>query len=295
MTKPSRGAAGDASKFGQLIGQAFDAEVYRFIEQHLREKYPDYVLLKPSAHYKATRLEMLGGTLRQMDNIITPAHSQEPVALVEAKWLKDARHHNDKGAWILQLREVRKRYPTIRGVVANLAGYWTDSIGVMFQQEGQIRMVLVATDEEVYQTLQPHLDAYCQRHQLPSLRLEAAQVRKRLPRPRELVDFLVDLAQSGTLAQVAQTWFHFPRRQSAEGDFLTGGSLVKQALDAILQPLPDAPTITRFEIALHVSTGNLIYREFVDLEEAIQFLQLYHRNPEAILRIITPRDRHDLR
>jgi hypothetical protein len=291
--KKSKEVQSSASKFGQLIGQAFDSQVYRLIERHLQENHPEYILLSPSDGRKLTRLEMMGGTMRQMDNVIVPVNSQEPVALFETKWLKDARHHNDKGAWILQLREIRKRYSTIRGIVANLAGYWTESVGVMFEQEGQIRMVLVATDEEIYQTLQPHLDAYCEQHQLAPLPLKASELRLRLPRPGDLASFLNHMIQTSILESLATSWFDFPRRTDSLGHILTGGDLIRQVMDEFLAPLPTHPAVTRFEIALHISTGNLIYKEFVDIEEALQFIQLYHRNPDAILRVITPRPHQD--
>lgn len=150
---------GAASRFGQMIGEAFASQVVSFIHQYLSETYPDHVLLEPEVGRALVKLEMTGGTFRQMDNVIVQRGSSDPIALFESKWLKDARHHNDKGAWILQLREMRKKYPTVRGAVANLAGYWTESVGVMFQSEGGIISVLVATDQEVYDSLQPHIDA----------------------------------------------------------------------------------------------------------------------------------------
>jgi hypothetical protein len=79
---------------------------------------------------------------------------------VGSKWLKDARHHNDKGAWILQLREISKQYSTVRGAVAILAGYWTEGVGLMLESNAGVRMILVATDEEVYSTLQQPLNEY---------------------------------------------------------------------------------------------------------------------------------------
>jgi len=153
-------------------------------------------------------LEMLGGLPRQMDNVIVSRDSDDPVALLETKWLKDARHHNDKGAWILQLREVRKKHPTIRGASAVLAGHWTEGVGLMLMSEGGIKMVLVATDEQVYQTLQPHLDAFLGENRFV---LEPEVMRKSYPRPADLLRFITYLNNTGNLRTIATSWLRCER------------------------------------------------------------------------------------
>jgi hypothetical protein len=285
-------AHGASSKFGQMIGEAFEDQVFSLITTYLESVHPQYVLLEPSEGKKMVRLEMFGGTSRQMDNVIIPVNSDEPVALLESKWLKDGRHHNDKGAWILQLREVRKRYPTVRGAVANLAGYWTDGVTVMFESEGRIRMVLVATDEEIYGTLQPSVDDFCTRHHLPALQLNANEIRNSLPRSWDLANCLIELHSDSRLSQVAQSWLDFPRTQSEDGQSLSGRDLIQTAIDEVLGPLPDNPDVEKLEIALQISTGNTIYQEFTDGEEAFEFIRQYLRNPKAILDRITPKPRN---
>jgi len=103
-----------ASKFGQMIGEAFEKVVIRLIKDYLQSDYPAYELLEPEEGRKRGTLELLGGNIRQLDTVITEIGSADPVALLETKWLKDARHHNDKGSWILQLREMQKKYPKKR-------------------------------------------------------------------------------------------------------------------------------------------------------------------------------------
>jgi hypothetical protein len=112
MAYTANSAGPAASKFGQMIGDAFANAVIDLIAEYLTEHFPEYTLLS------GVRLKMFGGTLREMDNIIAPKDSDDPVALFESKWLKDGRHHNDKGAWILQFREIHKNYATVRGAVA---------------------------------------------------------------------------------------------------------------------------------------------------------------------------------
>ncbi|NDJ61384.1 MAG: hypothetical protein GYB67_09675 [Chloroflexi bacterium] len=282
-------AHGASSKFGQMIGEAFDTQVFALIQKHLQEAHPDHILLTPAEGKKMVKLEMFGGTSRQMDNIIVLEGSNEPVALFESKWLKDGRHHNDKGAWILQLREVSKNYPTVRGAVACLAGYWTEGVAVMFEQEGRIQMVHVATDEEVYGTLQPHVDEFCKRHALPVLQLDAREIRNSLPRSWDLANCLIELADNDQLRDLAESWLRFARRTTDDGQPQLGSDLIREAIDKLLDPLPEVPSVEKFEITLQIDTGNIIYAEFADFEEATAFIQMYHRNPQAILDKIKPK------
>lgn len=232
-------------------------------------------------------LEMSGGLQRQMDNVIALKNSKDPVALFETKWLKDARHHNDKGAWILQLREVRKKHATIRGAAAVLAGFWSSGVGVMLLNEGGIQMVWVATDEEVYSTLQGPLNEFLGED---SFVLDPVQMRKKYERPEDLLRFIEYLQETKQLDAIAKTWLEFEREQNLKGE-----DLVKQAIDGLLAPLPEEPQIQRFEIALQINTGNTIYREFSDIEDAREFLEAYFQNPQAILEQITPKPSSQLR
>lgn len=273
-----------SSKFGQLIGEAFAEAVLQLVTLYLQEKYPDHEILSPKEGKAIVTLEMLGGSLRQLDTVIAARQSDDPVALLETKWLKDARHHNDKGAWILQLREVKKKYPTVRGAVAILAGYWTSGVGVMLMSEGGVKMVWVASDEEVYGTLQPHVDKYLGNE---TFVLDAPTMRASYPRPWDLANCASDMKDSGQLAEIASSWLQFSKT-SEEGDTVTGEVLITKAIDELLSPLPEKPIITGFQISLQVDTGNVIYQEFQDLEAAIDFIQAHYHDAEAILNQIRP-------
>jgi hypothetical protein len=277
-------AHGAASKFGQLIGEAFAKQVVFFIRRHLAEVHPEFIVLEAQKGRRIVRLGMLGGTLRQMDNVIVPKNSESPVALFESKWLKDARHHNDKGAWILQLREISKKYATVRGAVAILAGYWTDGVSVMFGSEAGVKTVLVATDQQVYDTLQVPLDAYLNRLNRPLMRLDAETLRGSLPRASELANFIIDLAEREQLAAIADTWFTL----NLTSQMLTGGDKIKVAIDSLLVPLPTHPQIKTLEITLQIETGNIIHRKFQDAEEAMAFIQAYFNDPALVLSQIMP-------
>jgi len=263
--------------------------VINFIEGYLVESYPDYELLKPQEGRHIITLDMAGGLKRQMDNVVIPKGSDDPVALLETKWLKDARHHNDKGAWILQLREVRKKHATIRGAAAILSGYWTEGVGVMLMSEGGIKMVLAATDEQVYSTLQGPLDEFLG---TDTFTLDARTMRDSYPRPRDLLKLAIFLEATGKLNAIAASWLEFDRLQTSDGAVLKGSDLIKAAIDELLAPLPDNPAISRFEIALQIDTGNTIYEEFSDVEDVMEFLTRYWSSPQEILGRIMPKKKH---
>jgi hypothetical protein len=281
---------GNVSRIGQLIGGAFEEVVIAFVKTYLTKTHPDYVVLNPKQGKKLITLEMSGGSRRQLDTIVTSKDSDEPVALLEAKWLKDARHWNDKGAWILQLREIKKKHPTVRGAAAILAGYWKEGVGVLLQNEGGVQMVIVATDEEVYLTLQPYLNQYLGND---TFQLDAKQIQSKFPEEHieNFYNFMNHLNETRILQEVAQTWLKF-NRQDKNKIIVTGATLIETAIDELLAPLPNTPPIQKFEISLQIATGNIIYEKFEDPEDVLNFIQEYTQNPAKILERITPKKRN---
>lgn len=268
----------------EIISDAFAGAVDSVISQYIQKAHPEYELLKADEGKTLVTLEKISGSKLQMDTTVVAKASQEPVALLESKWLKDARHHNDKGAWILQLREVKKRHATIRGLVAVLAGYWTEGVGVVLMSDAEIKMIHVATDEEVYSTLQPLLDEFLGE---ATFAFDAKEMRESYPRPDDLVRLMLYLQEMGKLDSVAAKWLQFVRKEADQS--ISGEDRIKRAIDELLSPLPFNPVIQRFEIALQIETGNTIYEEFDDFEKAVEFLQTYFQNPQEILRRIKPK------
>lgn len=280
-----------ASKFGQIIGEAFQDVVYAMIKDCLTQQHPEYELLEPEEGSSLVKLAMLGGSTRQLDTVIAAKNSDDPVGLLEAKWLKDARHHNDKGAWILQLREIKKSLATVRGLVAVLAGYWTEGVGIMLLGEGGVRMVHVATDAEVYDTLQKPFDDFMGRMGKKTFAFDPDIMRQSYPHPSDLANFITDLRDRGELKGIAVQWLEFQRDQDAAGKIITGNDRIKQAINTMLAPLPSKPRIEQFEIALQIDSGNTVYKEFKDYEEALEFVREHYENPMKLLEIITPKKR----
>jgi hypothetical protein len=279
---------GRISHVGQLIGDALENAVIKLIKSHLKKNHPAFVVLRPEEGRKLLTLDMPGGIKRQLDTVVAPINSEDPVALLETKWLKDGRHWSDKGAWILQLREVRKNYPTVRGAAAILAGHWNEGVRVLLRNEGGgIEMILVATDDEVYDSIQPYLDNALGEK---TFRLDARKIRTRFPEQFVDVfdDFLVALKEKGELDKLAKQWLSF-RRVDVDGKETNGKDLVRNALDELLRPLPANPKINNFEITLEIETGNLIYRKFKDLEELLDFINQNVTDPTKIINEISPK------
>ena len=282
---------GKASHIGQIIGESFEVVVINFIKYYLKKKHPEYVILGPDEGKKLLTLDMPGGVKRQLDTVVAGADSDDPVALLETKWLKDARHWGDKGAWILQLREVRKNYPTVRGAAAILAGYWKEGVRVLLRnQGGGIDMILVATDEEVYRSIQPHVDKALGNK---SFQLNAKQIRGRFPEKyvESFDDFLATIRESGELYKLAKSWLGFSRLIESTNETVNGKILIQRSLDGLLSPIPENPKVSSFEITLEIETGNLIYKSFKDLEEMLDFIQNNAQNPAKIRELISPKKR----
>ncbi|HLG28060.1 MAG TPA: hypothetical protein VI423_09775 [Paenisporosarcina sp.] len=279
---------GRISHVGQLIGEALEIAVIKFIRSYLRKNHPSYILLRPDEGKELLTLELPGGIRRQLDAVVAPVNSEDPVALLETKWLKDARHWSDKGAWILQLREVRKKYPTVRGAAAILAGYWNEGVRVLLRNEGGgIEMILIATDEEVYKSIQSYLDKALGER---TFTLNARQIRGRFP--EQYVDifdtFLTSLKETQELDKLGKQWLNF-KRIDITGEQTNGKQLIQAALDRLLKPLPANPKINNFEITLEIESGNLIYRKFNDLEELLDFINENTQDPQKIVNEITPK------
>lgn len=65
------------------------------------------------------------GTYYSIDGIIVNEANQ-PLVLLESKYIRYKKHNRDKGSWICHAHgEIRKRYSSIRSSVAILAGNWS--------------------------------------------------------------------------------------------------------------------------------------------------------------------------
>jgi hypothetical protein len=104
--------------------------------------------LHPIEGGKQVRLPDEDGTLKQIDHAIY--NDQEPIVIVESKWLKDQRHLNDKGSWLKLMREIVRESKSIKRVVLVLGGPWEN---YRSQMENRGFSVIITSVEEVYKSL----------------------------------------------------------------------------------------------------------------------------------------------
>lgn len=152
--------------------------------------------------------------------------------------------------------------------------------------EGGIKMILVATDEEIYSTLQKPLDNFLGEK---NFLLDAPTMRKSYIRPNDLANFIIHLHKSKQLHTIATKWLSFQRTTDKTDKAVLGSDLIKKTIDELLTPHSKPPQIERFELSLQIDTGNVIYEEFTDMEEILEFIKIYTQNPTAILNHITPK------
>jgi len=75
----------------------------------------------------------------------------------------------------------------------------------------------------------------------PDFIFDARQIRKRLPRPKDLMMALVDIQTRGELDAIAQSWFDLRQPNSDEG--VVSGDFIRQVIDRLVEPLPPNPQI----------------------------------------------------
>lgn len=124
----SRRIANPGAKLGQSIGvhmaKALDKRVLELCEeQNYRYLYSGVTVNGKTI--KRLTLKDKYGEKYQVDGIIANLEMQ-PLAVFEYKYIRYAKHNNDKGSWICRTNSaIRSYYPSIRTFFAILAGNWT--------------------------------------------------------------------------------------------------------------------------------------------------------------------------
>ena len=98
-----------------------------------------------------------GGTNYNLDGIIINEERQ-PIVLLESKWIRYNKHNRDKASWITNAhREIKKKYPTVRGSLALLAGEWSLTSLEMLDQ-AQITVIRIGFDQVADRLLDDGID-----------------------------------------------------------------------------------------------------------------------------------------
>ena len=84
--------------------------------------------------------------------------------------------------------------------------------------------------------------------------------------------------------------FSEPMNEDDDYPEVTQTDLDRATFRAGLKPAPQSGTaIKKIEITLQIDTGNIIYGEFTNMEEALAFVRKYAQSPHAILEKIKPK------
>ena len=117
-----------ASALGEAIGKLAEEQVKEIILNYFIKKYPQFRLC-------SGKLSNGSGVSYDVDIIIKKGN--DPVALIEVKFLRYKKHMRDKGSWIADaLPNLRRTYPTVTYTLAILLGDWTWGSKDMLQKAG---------------------------------------------------------------------------------------------------------------------------------------------------------------
>ncbi len=117
------------SALGEAMGACMEAALATFLEPIVYE-HESRLMTKGPVNPKTgkhTKLIMFDefGTRYSIDGVILNELNQ-PLVLLESKYIRYKKHNRDKGSWICHAHgEVRRYYSSIRSSIAVLAGNWS--------------------------------------------------------------------------------------------------------------------------------------------------------------------------
>lgn len=166
---------------GQWIAGFFEAGVSYLLDSIIKKLPSKDFSLKLPPNRKTWRLESRYGEFKQIDYVISNKN-REPVIIIEDKWLKDQRHLKDKGSWIMELRAVQEANPSIRGIVAILAGEWNETT---IKTLGKVAHVFHISTKTVYNNLKKI-----------GIQVKIDEDRNAFENPAELLEKILDVVES---------------------------------------------------------------------------------------------------
>lgn len=118
-----------ASKLGEAVGHAVEAEVRRIINAAVEpyNLFVDVGGVRPGKR-KGKKLLMVNdtGTEYQID-LAVENKAGEPLILVESKYIRYKKHNRDKASWTCVAHyKLRTTFPSVRKSIAVLMGQWSE-------------------------------------------------------------------------------------------------------------------------------------------------------------------------
>lgn len=252
----AKAAESPASSLGQWIGGIVSSGVTQVLETILSTNN-QYGLMKPATGKKRTTLPNARGQQKEIDDVVCNSQGQ-PIVLSESKWLKDARHLNDKGAWVALMSEVKQANPTVKGIIAVLAGPW--SAGGNVDALNKIVKVVPIGIAEVYTLLSTY-----------GVAIEINTTRNIYLNPKDALDTLLALVEekaSEGVHQIATMGLELVGPHQDE---------IRKAIDDIIA-LPD--DLDMVDI-VDITEVAVVYKT----RDGVEFRELYGSTEEAAKRL----------
>ena len=150
------------SAIGEAIGSTIEKALHKSLSKICTDLNFELITTGSSKQESRSSTKKLlisdeEGVKYNLDGIVVNSRRQ-PIILLESKWIRYKKHNRDKGSWIANShREIKKRYPTIRGSLALLAGEWSKPSLEMLEQ-AQITVIRIEFDEVANRLLKDGID-----------------------------------------------------------------------------------------------------------------------------------------
>jgi hypothetical protein len=149
MTTEASSTQNPGSAIGEAIGATMETAISKFVAPYVNEYNARWLTKGPISKTtgKPTKLFMYDsfGTKYSIDGVIVNEINQ-PIVLLESKYIRYKKHNRDKGSWICQAHgQVRLRYSSVRSSIAVLAGNWSKS-SLMMMTTNKINVFVVPFD-----------------------------------------------------------------------------------------------------------------------------------------------------
>lgn len=169
------------NSLGQWIGYFIDEGTTAILEEicptlSTTKQEIDY---GPKEGESQIKLNNTLGQEKQIDHIIKI--NSKMAILVESKWLKDQRHLNDKGAWVLMMNDILLENHQLKGIVVVLAGPW-EGMRAVIEKRAKIAII---PEDCVYKTLNKY-----------GIKITIDRVRNAYENPGETLKTLIDTIES---------------------------------------------------------------------------------------------------
>lgn len=233
--KQARKSDAPENTVGQWIAAFFEEGIVFALEE-IVSQFTEYELGEPPSG-KTWRLMNIYGEKRQIDHVISErVLGGKPIIIIEDKWLKDQRHLKDKGSWIMAMQGVQKANPSVRGIIALLAGEWNEQTLTAI---GKVASVFHISTNIVYDNLRDI-----------GINVEINIEREAFADPDGLLETILSTVEN-----------HLPEEDIIA---ITGKKIVKDIIPSLKETIkrilyPEGPeTADKYELSITTSWGRIL-------------------------------------